>query len=244
MSLSTTHSQSLNAADSAAISREALVSVIHFLDSKGWTPATSSNFSCRENASDASRFWISVSGLEKGVMTASDFLEVDNAGQITRFFHDGELLAHTPDCPLKPSAETLLHALVYRLYPEAATVLHTHSVNDVVVSKLYEQSGGLTLTDYELLKAFSGIQTHEASVWLPVFSNAQDMTALSAHVDAALQTHRATAPEKPVYGFLLAGHGLYTWGKNPAEAKRHSEAFEVLFDCHLTLRSYGYSDKS
>ena len=33
-----------------------------------------------------------------------------------------------------------------------------------------------------------------------------------------------------IYGFLLAGHGLYTWGKTIAEAKRHIEVLEFLFE--------------
>ena len=29
---------------------------------------------------------------------------------------------------------------------------------------------------------------------------------------------------------LVAGHGLYTWGRDLAEAERHVEVFEFLFE--------------
>jgi methylthioribulose-1-phosphate dehydratase len=138
----------------------------------------------------------------------------------------------------RPSAETLLHALVYRQFPEARFVLHTHSVNGTVLSKLYEQAGGIELKQFEMLKGFEGIKTHDTQIWLPIFSNAQDMVALSAEIEPEL------AQYKPIYGFLLAGHGLYTWGETASQAKRHAEVFEFLFDAILKLRSHGYPDYS
>lgn len=224
-----------------------LVEVIHFLDSRGWTPATSSNFSYRLETKTG-HFAISVSGLEKGQMQASDFLAVNQDGQSVSSEESAALVlpkanADTlPKKPLKPSAETLLHSLIYRRDPKACTVLHTHSINGTVLSKLYEAQKGIWLKEFEILKAFEGIHTHAHELWLPIFSNAQDMNVLSQHIDERLQ--KELAPDSRVYGFLLAGHGLYTWGKTPAQAKRHAEAFEFLFDCILKLRSYGYADYS
>jgi methylthioribulose-1-phosphate dehydratase len=207
--------------------RAHVAELAHFLHAQGWTPATSSNFSCRTD-SDAPGFSISISGLDKGQLTPEDFLDVD---------YDGNVLDSSQP-HVRPSAETLLHSVVYRHYPHTAVVLHTHSVNGTVLSKLYEAQHGVCLKDFEILKAFEGVKTHQTEVWLPIFPNSQDMHALSAEVAAELSTHR------PVYGFLLAGHGLYTWGKTPAQAKRHVEAFETLFECILKLRSYGYPEYS
>jgi methylthioribulose-1-phosphate dehydratase len=204
-----------------------LVEVIRFLHSKNWTPATSSNFSCKEKTI-ASRFSISVSGLDKGQLMPADFLEVDYDGQLTL----------SEQVHLRPSAETLLHSVVYQLYPGMQAVLHTHSINGTVLSKLYEAQDGLWLKDFEILKGFEGIKTHATQVWLPIFSNAQDMQTLSVEVKAELAKHT------PLYGFLLAGHGLYTWGETPEQAKRHAEVFEFLFEAILKLRSHGYADYS
>lgn len=210
---------------SPAEALDRLTDVIHFLHAQGWTPATSSNFS-RRSAPGANGFQVSMSGLDKGTFTAQDFIAVDFDGKVT-----DPAQAH-----LRPSAETLLHSVVYRLYPQANVVLHCHSVNGTVLSKLYEPQGGLWLKNFEILKGFEGIATHDTRVWLPVFGNAQDMRQLSAQVEAELVKHT------PLYGFMLAGHGLYTWGETTAQAKRHVEVFEFLFESILKLRSYGYPD--
>ena len=38
------------------------------------------------------------------------------------------------------------------------------------------------------------------------------------------------------YAFILKGHGLYAWGKNISEAKKHMEGLEFLFSCQLELK--------
>ncbi|WP_303673449.1 methylthioribulose 1-phosphate dehydratase [Vampirovibrio chlorellavorus] len=206
---------------------ESLTEVIHFLHARGWTPATSSNFSCRLPEGQAG-FSVSVSGLDKGSFRAQDFLDVDFNGQIIR----------PEQAHCRPSAETLLHALVYQKFPDTQVVLHTHSVNGTVLSKLYEAEKGLLLKEFEVLKGLEGIATHQAELRLPIFSNHQDMTVLAAQIEPVLRE------QTPVYGFLLAGHGLYTWGNTLAQAKRHVEVFEFLFECILKLRSHGYPDYS
>ncbi len=211
--------------------RHAMVEIIRFLHQRGWTPATSSNFSCRTGVAgneEVPGFAISVSGLDKETFTLDDFIEVDGAGQPS----------NPAQVHLKPSAETLLHAMVYRLFPKAQTVLHTHSIDGTVLSKLYEAQGGLALKDFEILKGLEGVKTHETELWLPIFPNSQDMNTLAKQIESALLNR------PPVYGFMLAGHGLYTWGETPAQAKRHVEVFEYLFEAILKLRLHGYADYS
>jgi methylthioribulose-1-phosphate dehydratase len=134
---------------------------------------------------------------------------------------------------LRPSAETLLHTALYKRFPEAGAVLHTHSVNATVLSRLAE--GQLLFQDYELLKAFAGVDTHETSIIVPIFPNDQDIPRLAARVDSWMDTH------PPIHGYLIAGHGLYTWGRTMAEALRHIEAFEFLFQCELTMQGLSRS---
>ncbi|NEL42183.1 MAG: methylthioribulose-1-phosphate dehydratase, partial [Xanthomonas perforans] len=81
---------------------------------------------------------------------------------------------------------------------------------------------------YELLKAFEGNTTHETAVDVPVFANTQDMQVLAAQVEALLD-------KQSLWGYLIEGHGLYAWGRNMAEARRHLEAFEFLLHCELEL---------
>ena len=129
----------------------------------------------------------------------------------------------------RPSAETLLHTQLYRRFPEIGCVLHTHSHAQTVASRLYAGQGHVRLEGYELLKAFHGNDTHEAEIQIPVFANTQDMHTLAAQVDALLD-------RQCMWGYLIDGHGLYAWGQDMAEARRHLEAFEFLLECELDLR--------
>ena len=183
------------------------------LSARGWTPATSSNFSRRM---DAEHVAITVSGRDKGKLTEADIMVVDL---------DGNPVATSQ----KSSAETLLHTQLYKRFPDIGCVLHTHSHNQTVASRLYAGSGHVHLEGYELLKAFTGNTTHDIEIDVPVFANTQDMHTLAAQVDALLD-------RQPLWGYLIDGHGLYAWGRDMAEARRHLEAFEFLLGCELDLR--------
>ena len=190
-----------------------IVAATRELSALGWTPATSSNFSMRLDERHAA---ITISGRDKGRLVATDIMVVDMAGQAVATDH-------------RPSAETLLHTQLYARYPDVGCVLHTHSHVQTVASRLYAAQGHVHLEGYELLKAFAGNQTHEMAVDVPVLSNTQDMGELAEWVETLLD-------QQPMWGYLINGHGLYAWGKDMAEARRHLEAFEFLLSCELDLR--------
>lgn len=193
----------------------ALVEAARFLHGRGWCPATSSNFSFREPGQAG--FIISRSGVDKGAFRQEHLIRVDAAG--------------APLEDARPSAETPLHAMLYARDPGTGAVLHTHSPYSTVLSRMAHQAGaaGVRLEGWEILKGLAGVRTHEVALKLPVFENTQDMPGLADHVRATL------AQGPPVPGFLLAGHGLYAWGRDVAEARRHVEVFEFLFEC-ITLQ--------
>lgn len=184
------------------------------LGARGWTPATSSNFSRRYDATHAA---VTISGRDKGRLGVDDIMLVDLAGNAV-------------GTTARPSAETLLHVQMYRRDPDIGAVLHTHSHNQTVASRLYAAQGLIRFSGFELQKAITGFTTHESELDLPVFPNTQEMPELVARVDAWLDTG------KPLYGYLIDGHGIYTWGRTMAEAKRHLEAFEFLLAVELDLR--------
>lgn len=185
------------------------------LAARGWTPATSSNFSHRI---DDRHVAITVSGRDKGRLTEADIMVVDL---------DGKPVA----TERRSSAETLLHTQLYKRFPEVGCVLHTHSQNQTVASRLFSGMGRVHLEGYELLKAFSGTTTHEVEMDVPVLPNTQDMTTLAAQVDALLDN-------RPMWGYLIDGHGLYAWGRDTEEARRHLEAFDFLLGCELELQKF------
>ena len=190
-----------------------IITKVRELAQAGWTPATSSNFSRRLNDLHAA---ITVSGRDKGKLTEADIMVVD---------FDGKAVGTDN----RPSAETLLHTQLYRRFPEIGCVLHTHSHVQTVASRLFAPQGHVRFEGYELQKAFYGNTTHEGAMDVPVFPNTQDMPELAAWVDAKLD-------EQCMWGYLIDGHGLYAWGRDMAEARRHLEAFEFLLGCELELR--------
>jgi methylthioribulose-1-phosphate dehydratase len=75
-----------------------------------------------------------------------------------------------------------------------------------------------------MLKGLEGVKTHEHREWLPIFENSQDIPALAVQVEEMLSQN------PNAHGFLLRAHGLYTWGNDPAQARRHVEILEFLLE--------------
>ena len=80
----------------------------------------------------------------------------------------------------------------------------------------------LEVRNLEMLKGIAGITTHRSEVRIPVLANDQNLARLSRR--AAPHLGRAPA------GLLIAGHGLYAWGQELCEARRHLEILEFLLE--------------
>lgn len=190
-----------------------LVEACHWIGAKGWAPATGGNMSVRQ---DREYCLLSESGKDKGALTSDDFIQV-------------EIATNRVPSGRQPSAETGLHTLIYRLFPEAGAVLHTHTVNATVLSRV-EKSPAVVLQGYEMQKTLAGQRSHLDAVAVALFDNDQDIDALAERIARFAET----TPLR--YGFLLRGHGLTCWGKDVNEARRHLEGLEFLFQCELQRR--------
>ena len=190
---------------------------------RGWSLGTSSNYSMVVSR-DPLELLITVSGKDKSALGRDDFVRVDATGRPV----DGS--------GRKSSAETLLHCTMADLVPSVGAVLHTHSVWGTLLSGADLPRGGtrgrLRIEGFEMLKGLEGIATHDTCEDVPIFANTQDMTELAARIRADFGPLDWSAPGRPpCHGFLLSRHGLYTWGRDLAEARRHVEIFEFLFEC-------------
>jgi methylthioribulose-1-phosphate dehydratase len=179
---------------------------------RGWCLATSGNFSARI---DGSRCLITQSGRHKSRLSTEDLMICGLDGR-------------PADATCRPSAETPLHTALYELDAGIGAVFHTHSVAATVLSMRARET--LEINGFEMQKAISGVTTHESTLSLRVFDNTQDMARLAGRL-------RETWSSLTVPGFLIAGHGLYAWGKDIDEAERHIEGFEFLFECMLQAGS-------
>ena len=198
--------------DSLKTAAESLCATARWCYERGWVPATSGNFSVRVDG----RILVTASGLDKGTLTPAGLLEVDRNGQLTP---DGAIGGKG-----KPSAETGLHLVLYRARPDAGAILHVHSVWNTLISIRHASLGHVPLEGYEILKGLSGVTSHAHLERVPILENSQDYEDLGRRFVTALETN----PQ--AHGVLLSRHGLYTWGQSVAEARRHLEALEFVFE--------------
>jgi methylthioribulose-1-phosphate dehydratase len=175
---------------------------------RGWALGTSGNFSAVVNR-DPLRLAITTSGVDKGTLSAGEIVEIDEQGKVVA--GSG-----------RPSAEASLHLAIAR-GRGAGAVLHTHSIWSTILSDAVTQDG-VAIEGYEMLKGLDGVATHEHREWLPILDNTQDWAIAVPKVEAMLIEQPKT------HGFLIRRHGLYTWGRDLAEARRHMEILEFLFE--------------
>lgn len=191
-----------------------LQKLIQILHQKGQSPATSTNYSiCNAEG----EILISRSGVDKSQFQVTDFLKVDRAGKpLPDYTH------------VKPSAETLIHCFLYETFADVNCVLHSHAIAPTILSGLFASQEKMVFSGYEVIKGVRGQTTHDTSIELPIFANCQDMTAFCEGL-------RDRQPELNNFGFLIAKHGLYAWGQDLAEAKRHLEVWTFLLECELEM---------
>jgi len=178
--------------------------------SRGWFAGTSGNLSVRVGEFDANEFnfAITASGKDKTVHTPEDYLFVDQNGKPSEKTN------------LKPSAETLIHCEIYRL-TGAGAIFHVHTVYNNVISEYFWDRKSVPVDGVELIKGFN-IWDEEAQIEIPIVSNFAHIPSIVPEVTERIN------PSIP--GILLRKHGIYAWGANAFEAKRHLEAFEFIFE--------------
>lgn len=180
---------------------------------RGWCEGTGGNFSCVVKR-EPLQLLMAPSGVDKGQVAPTELILVDGHGELLRGRG-------------RTSAETLLHLAIVET-TGAGAVLHTHSPTGTLLSRRHGPPQGglghLRLEGLEMLKGLEGISTHESSVHVPILANDQNLQRLS---DAA----RPHLPQAP-HGLLIAGHGLYAWGRDLTGARRHLEILEFLMDQH------------
>ncbi|ATO48933.1 methylthioribulose 1-phosphate dehydratase [Brevibacillus laterosporus] len=180
---------------------------------RDWFPGTSGNLSIK--ISDVPlQFAVTASGKDKTKLSPEDYLIVDSNS------------SSVEPTNLKPSAETLVHAVVYQSIPDAGACFHVHTIANNVISELYAQKQSFSIHGQELIKGL-GIWEENALLNVPIVENYADIPTLAAAIKEAIR------PDVP--GVLIRNHGIYAWGRNDFEAKRHIEAFEFLFEYQLRL---------
>ena len=209
--------------------RSALVEIARDFHARGWMAGTAGNLSARE---DDGHFWITASGKPKGRLDENDFLLVrvkDGAVVEKRRAED------------KPSAETSIHAALYRLYPEARATLHGHSVEAMraavrvkpqarhprraalaSIPSAKKGANALRLPAIEMIKGFD-IWQQNPKVDLPLFENHLDVARIAKEIEARFKKSKPA-----VTALLIRDHGPTVWGRSLQEAYNRFEILDFL----------------
>ena len=209
---------SISSTQSFSQAAQVIAATAKSFHSRGWLLGTSGNLSTVVNR-EPLQIAMTPSGVDKGELTATQILLIDEqACLVNERQTQSDVRQYT-----KPSDESLLHVTIVKAR-SAGAVLHTHSVWSTILSDFYAAAGGLSIEGYEMLKGLQEVGTHEHREWLPIIENSQDIPALADSLDAVLERH----PQ--AHGLLLRRHGLYSWGTDLGQAKRHIEILEFLLE--------------
>lgn len=213
----------------------------------GWVSGTGGGMSIKTGDTAL----IAPSGVDKESLNPEDIFEVKISDAST--CSDYEVVDGSENSEHKLSACTPLFFAAY-LLRDAGAVIHSHSINAFLASRIsiletndsknsitLQRSiraknnaaiGEILLTKMEMLKGISGLE-YESVHRIPVIANTAQEAELKESLEKAIQEY----PE--AYAVVVENHGVYTWGKDASEAKRHAECYDYLL--HAYVRMYELS---
>jgi methylthioribulose-1-phosphate dehydratase len=191
-----------------------LIKTIRSYHNRGWSPATSTNYSFID---ENFKIWITRSGVDKSIVSENDFIQIDV---------NGILLIE--DINIKTSAETQIHCAIYKLFPNTKVILHSHGIYpNLLSSKMKNQ---FVFEGNEIQKGFNGITTHLGMVRIPILDNNQNMQFFEKELNLRKL-------ELNHHCFSIRNHGTYAWGVSILEAKKHLETLDYLCQYEWNLIS-------
>ncbi|QKW10435.1 methylthioribulose 1-phosphate dehydratase [Streptomyces sp. NA04227] len=184
---------------------------------RGWMPGTAGNLSARLPDRAA---LITASGRDKGALTERDMVTVDaDTGREV----DDCRTVHPSAGRLRASAETSIHAAVYRS-TDAGAVIHVHSPYATALASRTGDTARtvpLRIERYELLKGLG--LADPSHTRLPVFPNWSEVPRIAEDV----ARHLAADPAAPA-ALLITDHGVTAWGRDLPQARNRLECVEAL----------------
>jgi methylthioribulose-1-phosphate dehydratase len=183
----------------------------------GWCTGSGGGISIRE---DETSLWIAPSGVHKEFVVEDDLFLMNLEGKVL----------NTPNNDkLRCSECTPLFLQAYNLR-NAGAVLHSHSLNAVMITKLFGTE--FQVIDIEMIK---GIFGHKNTEWcrIPIIDN----TEFEPELTNSLRNAIITYPNS--YAVMVRNHGIYVWGETWQKAKIYVECYEYLFKAVLEMHKLG-----
>jgi methylthioribulose-1-phosphate dehydratase len=189
----------------------------------GWVSGTGGGISIR----DAEGVWIAPSGVQKERLEPEQLFLLQD-----RVWDRVEVLAAPGDPALRISECQPLFFNAYRSR-DAKAVLHSHSIWAVLAARLAGVSsqaaapgaspiaGEFRSRDLEMQKGLRGHGCFD-ELRIPIIANTAREAQLSESMAAAIEAY------PHVDAVIVAGHGIYVWGRDWVEAKTQAECLDFL----------------
>lgn len=196
--------------------RETICELCRQFYDQGWVSGTGGGISLRVDG----RVYMAPSGVQKERLEPADLFVLDE---------DGEVIEAPADGALKLSQCSPLFFNAFKLRG-AGAVLHSHSVNAMLATLLYEQE--FRVTHLEMMKGITGTGYHDELV-VPILENTAHECDLADAMATAIQKYPAS------HAVLVRRHGVYVWGEDWVKAKTHAECYDYLFESAVKMRQLG-----
>lgn len=184
----------------------------------GWVSGTGGGIAIRLD----DRVYMAASGVQKELLCPQDIYEIDLQGEVRAGPPSSSGLCVSACRPL------FLAAMRQR---NAGAVIHSHSRSALLTTLLHQNF--FEVTHLEMMKGIRGVGFHDAHQ-VPIIEN----TAHEADLADSLSDAIEAWPN--AQGVLVRRHGLYVWGQDWREAKRHAECYDYLFDVAMQMRQLGH----
>lgn len=198
----------------------------------GWVSGTGGGISIR----DAEGVWIAPSGVQKERIAPEDvYLLAD--GEWDRV----EVLEHPRDAKLRISECQPLFFNAFRLRG-AGAVIHSHSLWAVLAARLASPAstgpegvaGEFRSRNIEMQKGLRGHGCFD-ELRIPIIPNTARESQLTESMAAAMERY----PDADAV--IVAGHGIYVWGKDWVQAKTQAECLDYLMRAAVEAHRLGVS---
>jgi methylthioribulose-1-phosphate dehydratase len=220
--------------------RQLLCELCRHFYSIGWASGTGGGIALSDGEG---HILIAPSGVQKERLKPDDLFVIDVDGNV--------LVEPTwPGLKVSECAPLFLHAFRKR---GAGAVLHSHSLNAMIATRLKAPSGShdwdqenlqwveyahehlpksFVVSGFEMIKGLRGKGCFDKLV-IPVIENTAKECDLADSMAAAMDAH----PD--VDAVLVRSHGVYVWGQDWRKAKTQAECLDYLFQATIEMVRLG-----
>ena len=199
-----------------AQARELICELCRNFYANGWASGTGGGISVRSG----DKIYMAPSGVQKEKLRPEDIFILDTAGDVVQ-------KPANPGLTVSACRPLFLHAFNLR---NAGAVLHSHSLNAMMATELYDDM--FRITGVEMIKGIQGAGVFD-TLEVPIIEN----TAYEC--DLADSMKEAILANPKSHAVLVRGHGVYIWGKDWIQAKTQAESYDYLFAAALKMKQFG-----